>query len=115
MSKHCLCSKKLSDDHEESCKATYKGSSGGMEVAGAIELFHQSEELYNIRYLDYLGDGDSKAFQSVNESKPYGADIKIDNIECSNHVMKRMGSRLRKLKAEKKKLSDGTQFEAKIN
>lgn len=94
-------------------KANYIGSSGGMEVAGALQLFHRSEELYDVRYLDYLGDGDSKAFQSVNDSKPYGADIEIDKIECSNHVMKRMGSRLRKLKAEKKKLSDGTQFRGK--
>ena len=50
------------------------------------------------KYNKYLGDGDSKGFMRVLESKPYGEDTNIEKLECIGHVQKRMGSRLRKLK-----------------
>ncbi|GFU48607.1 uncharacterized protein TNCV_1439761 [Trichonephila clavipes] len=54
-------------------------------------------------------DGDSKTFLSIAEKKPYGDSVPIEKIECVGPVQKRMGSRLRKLKAlwGEKKLSDG--------
>ncbi|GFW06159.1 uncharacterized protein TNCV_36351 [Trichonephila clavipes] len=54
-------------------------------------------------------DGDSKTFSSIAEKEPYGDSVPIEKIECVGHVQKRMGSRLRKLKAlwGEKKLSDG--------
>ncbi|GFX25746.1 uncharacterized protein TNCV_4337301 [Trichonephila clavipes] len=54
-------------------------------------------------------DGDSKTFSSIAQKKPYGDSVPIEKIECVGHVQKRMGSRLRKLKAlwGGKKLSDG--------
>jgi hypothetical protein len=110
MSKHCLCPEKSQNIHCDECTANYSGTSGGMEVAGALQLFHRSQELYNVRYMNYLGDGDSAAFQTVANSLPYGDDH-IQKLECVGHVQKRMGSRLRTLKAlhkaQKKKLSDG--------
>ncbi|GFV71915.1 uncharacterized protein TNCV_2458501 [Trichonephila clavipes] len=55
------------------------------------------------------GDGDTKTFNALSENKPYGDDDLIQKIECVEHVQKRMGTRLRKLKLvhSKKKLSDG--------
>lgn len=79
MSKHRLYKNKFGD-HGEICKANYAGSSGGMEVTGAQEIFHRSEELYDVRYLDFLSDGDSKAFPTVNHSKPYETDVDITKI-----------------------------------
>ncbi|GFX69717.1 uncharacterized protein TNCV_1770851 [Trichonephila clavipes] len=60
-------------------------------------------------------DGDSKTFSSIAEKKPYGDSVPIEKIECVSHVQKRMGSRLRKLKAlwGKKKLSDGKTIRGK--
>ena len=60
-------------------------------------------------YEYYLGDGDSSSFQSVEDAKPYGADFTIKKLECIGHIQKRVGGRLRKLRAEWRgeELSDG--------
>lgn len=49
----------------------------------------------------YLGDGDSKAFKSVVDSKPYD-NCDINKLECVGHIQKRVGGRLRRLLKEKK-------------
>ncbi|GFW79755.1 uncharacterized protein TNCV_2589751 [Trichonephila clavipes] len=80
-----------------------------MEVDGMLRIFNRSEKLHNLKYLNYIGDGDTKTFNALSENKPYGDDHLIQKIECVGHVQKRMGTRLRKLKLvySKKKLSDG--------
>lgn len=62
-----------------------------------------------VRYLQYLGDGDSKGFGAVESLDIYGDDAPITKLECMGHVQKRMGSRPRSLKAKMKgiKLTDG--------
>lgn len=52
-----------------------------------------------MRYTTFISDGDSKAYDTVKSLKLYG-DIKIVKEGCINHVGKRLGTRLRKLKAE---------------
>ncbi|KAJ4432440.1 hypothetical protein ANN_21059 [Periplaneta americana] len=83
--------------------------SGGMEAAGMKLIFHRSQEKYGVRYVQYLGDGDSSAFKGVFESEPYGSGCPIEKLECVGHVQKRMGSRLLKLTKDMKgkKLEDG--------
>lgn len=110
MSKYCECPSRGRNIHIESCKTNYLGSSGGMEVAGALELFRRSVELYNVRYLFYLGDGDSKACASVNEAQVYGPDVEINKLECIGQVQKRT---LLKMRAEKTFLSDGKKLSGK--
>lgn len=110
MSKFChSCKTNKKPCKQESCMKNYEGVSGGMESQGAVSIFKRSVEKYNLRYVKYLGDGDSKGYQDVQESEPYGSNVKISKLECVGHVQKRMGSRLRtKVKAMKgKKLSDG--------
>jgi hypothetical protein len=107
LSKHCKCPQKLKNKHEANCTANYVGTSGGMEVAGVVEIFQRSIEKHGVKYVEYLGDGDSKGYLSVCQAMPYGPEIKISKIECINHVQKRMGSRLKKLKAKTKELADG--------
>ncbi|KAJ4447244.1 hypothetical protein ANN_09248 [Periplaneta americana] len=96
-------------NHAKSCCKNYHGSSGGMEAAGMKLIFHRSQEKYGVRYVKYLGDGDSSAFKSVFESEPYGSDCPIEKLECVGHVQKHMGSRLLKLTKDMKgkKLEDG--------
>ncbi|GFV40183.1 uncharacterized protein TNCV_4462351 [Trichonephila clavipes] len=60
--------------------------------------FQRSQSLYNVRYTKYLGDGDSKAFTSIVENKVYGDHCSVEKLECIGHVMKRMGTRLRRLR-----------------
>ena len=47
--------------------------------------------------------------KKVQQSKPYGPDVKINKLECVGHIQKRLGTRLRKLRAEWKgrKLDNG--------
>lgn len=91
------------------CKQNYIGSSGGMEVAGVKCIFGRSESKLGVRYVNYLGDGDSKGFECIAELKTYGEEVEISKLECIGHVQKRVGSRLRRLvqKTKGNKLSDG--------
>ncbi|GFY13862.1 uncharacterized protein TNCV_986341 [Trichonephila clavipes] len=108
LSKYCAC--KNLPFHEKDCKRNYVGSSGAMEIQDASKIFQRSLSLHNARYITYLGDGNCKAFDAVKKKNIYGNEYAIENLECIGHVMKRMGTRLRRLKAQLKGkiLSDGT-------
>jgi hypothetical protein len=49
----------------------FEGTSGGMEVAAALQIFSNSEERNSLRYVKYIGDGDSRAFRAIIKMKPY--------------------------------------------
>ena len=99
------------DGSEHDCRKNHTSSSGAMESESAVIVYKRSEEKRGLRYVGYLGDGDSSAFNSVVASKPYGNTCKIYKLECINHIAKRVGARLRNLvetfKKNKQKLSDG--------
>ncbi|GBN97893.1 hypothetical protein AVEN_274806-1 [Araneus ventricosus] len=63
----------------------------------------------NFRYAIYLGDGDSKVFLKIRESKVYEEELVVEILECIGDVLKRMGTRLRNLrnKLMSTKRSDG--------
>lgn len=110
MSKYCqTCGKSTNNTPHLNCKKNYSGTSGGMEVTGAVEIFKRSEQTRSVRYVKYLGDGDSKGFKKVVEEEPYGKGVTITKLECVGHVQKRMGAKLRRLRKEMKgeKLEDG--------
>ena len=71
-------------------------------------IYILSEDSKRLQYTGYIGDGDSKSFSSIKASKPY-ADKDIMKYERVGHVQKRMGTALRKLKAQnlKQKLRYG--------
>lgn len=66
-----------------------------------------SVKKYDVRYKEYLGDGDTSAFLSVSQSQLRGDELEIDELECIGHVQKRMETRLRKLKQDNTHLPDG--------
>ncbi|GFV50450.1 uncharacterized protein TNCV_2082011 [Trichonephila clavipes] len=105
--KHCVCKDKKK--HGPVCKKNFNGYSGRMEVDGALSIFQRSVQRYDVRYTKYLVDGDSKAFDNIVKNEVYGNNCTITKLECIGHVMKRMGSRLRRFKAKMRgqKLSDG--------
>lgn len=87
------------------CDINFTGSSPAMEAEGAVILWKRSIELHNIRYKWMVSDGDSKAFNSV-ENVYDGC--KVVKLDCVGHVQKRMGKHLMNLKAQTKgKLEDG--------
>ncbi|CAB4023629.1 Hypothetical predicted protein [Paramuricea clavata] len=65
------------------------GSSGAMDAAGCVAIFYRSVEQYGLRYIEFLGDGDSKAFNRVTEKEVYKG-VKISKLECVGHVQKRI-------------------------
>lgn len=115
MSKYCLCPEKVQNIHNQTCTANYIGTSGGMEAEGAVTIYKRSLAQYNVRYIDYLGDGDSNAYSAVCNAMPYGEDTNINKLECIGHIQKRMGTRLRTLKQKSKntKLADGKSLSGK--
>lgn len=42
----------------------HEGSAAKIEVNGIIEMFKRSEEKYGVKYSHYIGDGDTKTFQT---------------------------------------------------
>lgn len=84
------------------CKANYSGSAPSMEVSGAKKIFNRSIEKYNTRYTEYIGDGDSKSFNSIEYTYE---GVTVTKKECVGHVQKRVGTRLRNLKKSVKGLS----------
>lgn len=93
--------------HEDECLINHTGSAGKMEVVGMVRIFQRSEFLHNAKYVGYIGDGDAKTFQAITESKAYDPETVVEKIECVGHIQKRMGTRLRKLKQNNFKCSDG--------
>ena len=96
------------DGHQHKYHANFEGSSGAMDAAGCVRIFERSVEQYDLRYMEFLGDGDSKAYNELTEASVYGEKV-VAKLECVGHVQKRMGSRLHSLKKRlgKTKLGDG--------
>ena len=90
------------------CAITTTGSSGSMEVQGAVDLWQRSQEKRQLRYLTSIGDGDCMGHKAVVSSEPYDPDCPVEKEECVGHVQKRVGCHLRELKkVGSAKLSDG--------
>lgn len=87
------------------CDINFHGSSPAMEAEGATVLWNRSLECHNLRYKCMVCDGDSKAFNAVEETYD---ECKVVKLDCVGHVQKRMGKHLFNLKVRTKgKLADG--------
>ena len=65
-----------------------------MEAEGACRLYERSLRKHGMRYIPFVGDGDSKSYASVTKSEPYGPGVFIPKEDCIGHVTKRMGTAL---------------------
>lgn len=95
--------------HAAHCQINTDRSSPGMEGQGICAMFQRSVEVRGLKYVKYIGDGDSKGFNEVRQAAPYGPECPVQKEECIGHIQKRVGNNLRELKKTKKKekLSDG--------
>ena len=59
-----------------------------MEYGGVLECYLASVIERQLRYLTYIGDGDTKSFQSVIDANHYPG-LVIKQAECVGHVQKR--------------------------
>ena len=90
------------------CKINTAKSAPAMESESATILWARSLETRSLMYTTYIGDGDSKGYNSVCANDPYDG-VAIEKEECIGHVQKRIGGNRRELlKTMKgKMLSDG--------
>ena len=49
------------EGHQATQQPNFEGSSGTMDAAGALAIFERSLNNYGLRYVEFLGDGDSKS------------------------------------------------------
>ena len=95
---YCIICKEQKD---HVCHMNFDGKAGAMEKEGALRLWSRSLQ-HKMKYVTFVGDGDSSAHSAVmalNDGQgPY--DVPVIKEECINHVSKRLGTRLRKLKKE---------------
>lgn len=101
------------ETHSNECQINHDGSSGQMEVDSMIEMFQRSETFHNIKYANYIGDGDSKTFKGVLDANPYENFI-VKKKECIDHVQNRMRTRLRNLKENTKRLGGKDKLTGKL-
>lgn len=107
--KYCsICSRAESNNQEQKSHNCYKnwvGSAPAMEADLLVEGFNESENAYGLRYLKFVGDGDSSVFCKIQEKVSYEKDVK--KSERTNHALKNYGKRLRKTKADTQINSEG--------
>lgn len=56
-----------------------------MEVDGILQMFGRSEEVHGVKYMNYIGDGDSKTYSAIKNAEPYG-DLNVQKNEYIGHV-----------------------------
>ncbi|OXU16706.1 hypothetical protein TSAR_012918 [Trichomalopsis sarcophagae] len=67
--------------HLPSYTKSHWGSSRSMESSAIVVIFSRSIEKYNVKYVSYLGDGDSSTFLNIINSKPYGTHVTITSTD----------------------------------
>ena len=75
---------------------------------GVFECYLSSVIERQLRYLTYIGDGDTKSFHVI-DANPYPGFL-IKKAECVGHVQKRIGTRLRKFKNDNKELMPASYY-----
>ncbi|CAF4576870.1 unnamed protein product, partial [Rotaria sp. Silwood2] len=88
--------------NKHKCEINHSGSSGSMDAEGIYRLFSRYERMYNVQYINYVGDGDSKVFPKLTGYRPY-KNVSINKIEDVNHFSKKMLHRLQKIAEDLKK------------
>lgn len=58
------------------CRENHTGAAGNMEVKAIKTMFQRSIK-NGVQYRNYIGDGESKAYSGLVNSKPYGDDFPI--------------------------------------
>ncbi|XP_043227760.1 uncharacterized protein LOC122384442 [Amphibalanus amphitrite] len=68
------------------CFRNWVGTSTAMESDIIIEGFNRSEEMHGVRFIEFIGDGDSSVYKNILSYVSYGRNVR--KVECANHVTK---------------------------
>lgn len=69
------------------CYKNWSSSSSEMETDIIVEGFLQAEKVHGVRYMEFIGDGDSSVYPSLLQNVP-GWGYAIKKLECANHACK---------------------------
>ena len=73
-------------------------------------MFITSVKTNKLQYTGYIEDRDLKSYNDIYQADPYEG-VVVNKLECIEHIQKRDGTRLKKLKAANTKiLSNGKKF-----
>lgn len=75
------------------CTRNYTGPSSDMEWQSIVQGFEKSVEMYNLRYMTVIADGDSSTYSKLLEKRPYQHRI-IEKDECCNHLLRNFRKQL---------------------
>lgn len=85
------------EDHKEMCAINLSGSAEQMEIDSMKEMFARSEEEFGTKYVNYIGDANSKIFIALLDLQPYGEDVILKKSEYVEHAEKIMNTRLKNI------------------
>uniref|UniRef100_A0A1X7VKX9 Mutator-like transposase domain-containing protein n=1 Tax=Amphimedon queenslandica TaxID=400682 RepID=A0A1X7VKX9_AMPQE len=88
------------DPQEHDCNKNWDEPSSSMETDILVEGFKQAELRHGIRYIQFIGDGDSSVYPSLLTQVPVWGHA-IRKMECANHAVKCYRSALENLVKEK--------------
>ena len=75
--KYCaVCSKGTDEHHNHHCFLNWHGSSSAMEADIILEGFQKCYEQHGLRYIEFIGDGDSSVYPTLISSLPWGFAVK---------------------------------------
>ena len=77
------------------CFNNWNSSSSAIETDIILEGFLQCETQHGLRYISFIGDGDSSIYHTLISSVPWG--YAITKVECANHCIKCYRTSLEKL------------------
>jgi len=76
-----------------------------MKIGAIIDMFKRSQNKNDVKYINYIGDSDSRTYIDINFAL-YGDDTLIIKKEGIGHVQKRIGHRLRECKMKMKEFGE---------
>lgn len=76
-------------------------------------IFSSCHSYILFKYINYIGDEDSKTYSGIINSAPY-VDTVVTKKECIGYVQKWMGSRLRECKKKNKNLGGRNKLTGKM-
>ena len=95
--KECTACKRGIEEHV--CFKNWGESSSAMETDIILEGFKRTERDHGVRYIRFVGDGDSSVFPTLIAEVP-GWGRAIQKVECANHACKCYRANLEKLVQE---------------
>ena len=87
--KYCaICNKTTGDTliPAHTCFRNWEESSSAMESDIILKGFQQSEQQHGLRYIQFIGDGDSSVYPMLVSGVSWGYAIR--KLECANHAVK---------------------------